>query len=876
MADTFIWHVASGDWSVASNWVDVTSGDKRAPTAGDVVFIPAPAGLTGQGLADSLSTFVPPGSSGRVQFNHGSTIAANIAGLTQTALFDATLLVNDTVATSDVTMNGDSRINVTDIFNNTGELGLFGGVINVGGGLVAGGSASFDNEKAVFHNWGTLFQSPGTTTLLAPTIDVQSFTDISDNVVQSGTADLSGSVISLLGEISSDPSDATTSTVTAIVDTGGVWSTGQLDVAIQGNGLLQIQNGGSVFVQGGTVAPGSAFAAGIGTSGSGTVEVSGAGSFLQVTGDLVLGVHGKATMSVVSDGSVSVTGRLDLGFFGDGTGHLALTGSQTEVTVQQGIFVGGSDSGAGGQGVVEIDKGIGVTGKASATIYALGTVDLTGGRLFTDDAIDNEGRISGFGNVLAGVGRSTLTNNGTIVQTDGQLFIGADINGTGSMEVNGGNLDLGGSVDPGQAVSFAGGTLTLDSLPNDHVSIFDFAAGDVIFGDSFLADSGTFADNTLTLKLAGATEAALTVVGNFAADQFLVQNNGIDTTIELLCFLAGTLIRTARGDMPVETLRPGDSVTTLGGANRRIVWIGTGSAMVSRGRRNAATPVIVRRGALADNVPYRDLRLTKGHALFLDGVLIPVEELINHRSIAWDDHAQAVTVYHLELETHDVLLANGASAESYRDDGNRWLFQNWSGRNAGVPLEPCAPILTDGPIVDAIWRRLLHRSGKRPGVPLTEDPDLHLVVDGTRVDATGRDGAVLTFRLPASVGSAVVASRAAVPQELGTARDPRMLGVALRRIEIRRGVSSRAVGAADERLIAGFHQFEPDGGWRWTNGEAMLPASLFDGGASPVELKLQVGCAAMYPLFGIARKMEPQITQNTQMDAGEDRVTLLF
>jgi hypothetical protein len=36
-----------------------------------------------------------------------------------------------------------------------------------------------------------------------------------------------------------------------------------------------------------------------------------------------------------------------------------------------------------------------------------------------------------------------------------------------------------------------------------------------------------------------------------------------------------------------------------------------------------------------------------------------------------DDQAQEVTPYHIELETHDILLANGAPAESYRDGGNR-------------------------------------------------------------------------------------------------------------------------------------------------------------------------------------------------------------
>jgi len=124
--------------------------------------------------------------------------------------------------------------------------------------------------------------------------------------------------------------------------------------------------------------------------------------------------------------------------------------------------------------------------------------------------------------------------------------------------------------------------------------------------------------------------------------------------------------------------------------------------------------VIVRKGALADNVPHHDLRITKGHSLFIDDVLNPVEFLVNHRSILWDDRAQEVIVYHIELETHDALIANGAAAESYRDDGNRWLFQNANSGWHLPPNDPCAPELTGGPVVDAIWRRLLDRAGPRP------------------------------------------------------------------------------------------------------------------------------------------------------------------
>jgi hypothetical protein len=115
----------------------------------------------------------------------------------------------------------------------------------------------------------------------------------------------------------------------------------------------------------------------------------------------------------------------------------------------------------------------------------------------------------------------------------------------------------------------------------------------------------------------------------------------------------------------------------------------------------------------------------------LDDVLIPVEFLVNHRSIEWNDRAQEVELYHIELDTHDVLIANGAPAESYRDDGNRWLFQNADSGWELPPQTPCAPVLTGGPIVDAAWRRLLDRAGPRRGLPLTDDHDLHVLAGRT-------------------------------------------------------------------------------------------------------------------------------------------------
>ena len=76
--------------------------------------------------------------------------------------------------------------------------------------------------------------------------------------------------------------------------------------------------------------------------------------------------------------------------------------------------------------------------------------------------------------------------------------------------------------------------------------------------------------------------------------------------------------------------------------------------------------MIVRKGALADNVPHRDLRVTKGHSLFISDVLIPVEFLVNHRSILWDDRTREIEIYHIELPRHGVLIAEGKADEAER------------------------------------------------------------------------------------------------------------------------------------------------------------------------------------------------------------------
>lgn len=180
------------------------------------------------------------------------------------------------------------------------------------------------------------------------------------------------------------------------------------------------------------------------------------------------------------------------------------------------------------------------------------------------------------------------------------------------------------------------------------------------------------------------------------------------------------------------------------------------------------------------------------------------------------------------------------------DDGNRWLFHD-SNSDSGLSAQPpCAARLTARPVVEALWARPDHTE-PRPDLPLTGDPDLHLLADGARMNPVWQGGGMHLFHLLARPGCVRVRSRSATPQELGLARDPRPLGVALRRIVLRQGPSLAVLEADDPLLAVGFHGFEPELRVRWTDGDALLPAAPFTSFNGRIEVALHLGGTMHYP-----------------------------
>jgi hypothetical protein len=232
-------------------------------------------------------------------------------------------------------------------------------------------------------------------------------------------------------------------------------------------------------------------------------------------------------------------------------------------------------------------------------------------------------------------------------------------------------------------------------------------------------------------------------------------------------------------------------------------------------------------------VPARDLWVSPEHALYLDDVLVAAKLLVNGMTIVQVEAVDRLEYFHIELDSHDVILAEGTPAETYIECDNRLTFHNAAEYAAlypdGLPDagRPCAPRLGEGDAtVTAIHARLLARA-LTLGHQVTSDPGLHLIADGVAIEPLASEDGVYHFALERLPGEIWLASRCTVPAETDTtATDRRRLGVSVRRITVRDSETTVDVLPVSAQLCDGFH--ESEGGHRWTDGMARLPRQLLD------------------------------------------------
>ncbi len=292
---------------------------------------------------------------------------------------------------------------------------------------------------------------------------------------------------------------------------------------------------------------------------------------------------------------------------------------------------------------------------------------------------------------------------------------------------NGARWSLDGSIAAGTTIAFtpAGtGSLTLGDPSLENGTIANFSGGDTLSLAGITSTTGvsplpmTSADQ-LTIN---GTGLVLQFDGSATGKTFFATVAGGQTNITVSCFAAGTSIRTQNGPVRVEALAPGQCALTHRGDAVEIIWVGHRSVDCRNHPDPAAVcPVRVRTGAFGPGLPSIDLLLSPDHAVFAEGVLIPIRHLINNTTI-YQEIVPAVTYYHVELPEHDVILAEGLPVESYLDTGDRTNFSNGGGAMRLFPdfsarpegkaweMSGCAPLVMTGPVLERVRRAVARRA----------------------------------------------------------------------------------------------------------------------------------------------------------------------
>jgi hypothetical protein len=365
----------------------------------------------------------------------------------------------------------------------------------------------------------------------------------------------------------------------------------------------------------------------------------------------------------------------------------------------------------------------------------------------------------------------------------------------------------------------------------DFIDVTDLAfptSGGLTTASSVVAESendylATFTEGGVSVELTFQSPTPLT------DSSFKVSSDGVEGTEIAACYACGTHILTDRGEVEIENLRLTDRVVTAGGALRPVKWIGRRALDIARHPDPIAVrPVIVSAGAFGDGLPRRDLWLSPGHNIASEGALIPISGLINGRSVLQVE-VDRIEYWHVELDAHDVLLAEGLPAESYLDTGNRTAFANGGAFIEANPdfaprhwADTCLPIALEGPAVAATKARLLMRLAET-GFDVTQDADPHICVDGLRVEPIRLSETKLAFALSAGGREISLRSRKFVPAHTVAHRgDLRSLGLCLSSLQID---GSKVALADDEVCASGWDKAEylnTAFTHRWTTGEARL------------------------------------------------------
>jgi hypothetical protein len=439
----------------------------------------------------------------------------------------------------------------------------------------------------------------------------------------------------------------------------------------------------------------------------------------------------------------------------------------------------------------------------------------------------------------------TLTITGT--GAGGHLEFGSAI--TSGIGINDSNVTFSFSnaasgVNAG-VIEFNGPTFTLGSKTNQIITNVAQGNSFVFDGAKFKGDTFTYAGTTLTVT--GSSGTPVLTMNNLSGPNLSSSSFvGVGNTIMVVCYAVGTRIRTPAGERLIESLMPGELVLTLSGTTlsaQPVKWVGHRSInLAEHPRPETVAPIRILRDAFGAAMPRRDLLVSPDHAIFVEGRLICARQLVNGTTIRQETDWRVIDYYHVELDRHAILMADGLPAESYIDTGNKGFFGN-----SGEPrvLHPdltdesdyptreaasCVPFVWNEADVRPVWQRLADRAAMLghpvPRHGISTEADLHLLASGRKIKPIDANTSRAIFILPRGTHEVHLVSRAQSPTEARPwLEDRRRLGVRVARIVLRGDLEVQEVPVDHPCLTEGWWAVERDGVVisRWTSGKAVLP-----------------------------------------------------
>ncbi len=247
---------------------------------------------------------------------------------------------------------------------------------------------------------------------------------------------------------------------------------------------------------------------------------------------------------------------------------------------------------------------------------------------------------------------------------DDAITVGADDTAAGGDDRDTFILDPTQFTADGQTVTIDGGTGSTADNDVDDYDVVDFNGLTKVAGSyhgSIDADSDTAESRSGRVKV---TDGTNTYTINF-------------TEIEgVICFARGTMIKTFKGEIPVEDLDVGDMVLTKDDGYQPIRWIKGRALSASELKENENLyPIRISKGALGENHPATDLYVSAQHRILVESkiahrmfgeneVLVAAKKLLIMDGVDVVTDLDEVEYFHFMFDQHQIVYANGAEAES--------------------------------------------------------------------------------------------------------------------------------------------------------------------------------------------------------------------